>query len=149
MNAFGGAMLSTHEGNRPTLNIQVYSTPQVARRFAVWARVFRALAGYRQGLERVAQRTGLPIVRPLWLTWPRLGAITAEFTLGADVLVAPVFSPGVTWTRVTLPPGRWVQVWSGQTFTGPRAVTVASPLGRPAVFTRPGPLRAVIRDAAR
>lgn len=47
MNAFGSAMLRTHEGNRPTLNVQVYSTPQTARRFAVWARVFAALAPSR------------------------------------------------------------------------------------------------------
>lgn len=148
MNAFGGAMLRTHEGNRPSLNMQVYSTPATARRFAVWARVFRALGPYRQQLERQAAATGLPIVRPLWLTWPRLGSITREFTLGGDVLVAPVFAPGVTRTRVTLPPGRWVHVWSGRTYRGPRTVTVSSPLGHPAVFTRPGPLRKVIVRAA-
>ncbi|MBV8989214.1 MAG: alpha-glucosidase, partial [Solirubrobacterales bacterium] len=125
MNAFGGAILRTHEGNRPTLNVQVYSTPQTARQFAVWARVLRALAPYRQRLEREASETGVPIVRPLWLTWPQLGSITAEFTLGTDLLVAPTFAPGVTRTRVVLPPGRWVHVWSGHTYTGPRTVTVS------------------------
>jgi len=149
MNAFGGAMLRTHEGNRPPLNVQVYSTALTARRFAVWARVFRALGAYRQGLERTATASGLPIVRPLWLTWPRLGHVSDEFTLGAEVLVAPTFSPGATRTRVTLPPGRWVHVWSGRRYAGGRSVTVASPLGRPAVFTRPGPLRQTILAAAR
>lgn len=148
MNAFGGAMLRTHEGNRPTLNVQVYSTLQTARRFAVWARVFAALAPYRQRLERAAYTTGLPIVRPLWLTWPSLESVTAEFTLGTDLLVAPDFAPGMTRTRVVLPAGRWVEVWSGRRFRGPRTVTVASPLGHPAVFTRPGPLRGIIVRAA-
>jgi sulfoquinovosidase len=149
MNAFGGAILRTHEGNRPTLNVQVYSTPTTARRFAVWARVFRALGPYRQRLEREAYATGMPIVRPLWLTWPRLEAVTREFTLGDDVLVAPAFAPGVTSTRVILPPGRWVHVWSGRVYQGPRTVTVDSPLGRPAVFTRPGALRKIITRAAK
>ncbi len=149
MNAFGGAMLRTHEGNRPNLNVQVYSSPMTARRFAVWARVFRALAAYRQRLEREASVTGLPIVRPLWLTWPRLGSVTAEFTLGTKVLVAPVFAPGITRTRVVLPAGRWIQVWSGRTYRGPRTMTVPSPLGHPAVFTRPGALAKTIAAAAR
>lgn len=149
MNAFGGAMLRTHEGNRPTLNTQVYSTPVTARRFAMWARVFRALAPYRHRLEVQASRTGLPIVRPLWLTWATMGAITSEFTLGPSILVAPDFAPGLTRTRVVLPPGRWVHVWSGHVYRGGRAVTVASPLGSPAVFVRPGPLRRIIAAARR
>lgn len=122
---------------------------KVARAFAVWARVFRALGPYRQGLEREAHASGMPIVRPLWLTWPRLGAVTSEFTLGANILVAPAFARGVNRTRVILPPGRWVHVWSGRVYQGPRTVTVASPLGRPAVFTRPGPLRKIIITAAK
>ncbi len=149
MNAFGGAMLRTHEGNRPQLNIQPYSTAAVARAFAVWGRVFRALGPYRQELERESATDGTPIVRPMWLSDARLESATAQFTLGSDILVAPTFAPGVTRTRVHLPPGRWVHVWTGRVYTGPRAVTVSSPLGRPAVFTRPGPLRRIIVKAAR
>lgn len=148
MNAFGGAMLRSHEGNRPQLNVQPYSTPDVARAFAVWARVFRALGPYRQALEREAASDGMPIVRPMWLTDPRLENVTGQFTLGSDIFVAPAFAPGVTRTRVDLPPGRWVHVWTGRVYTGPRTITVASPLGRPAVFTRPGRLRNLIIKAA-
>jgi sulfoquinovosidase len=148
MNAFGGAMLRTHEGNRPQLNVQPYSTPEVARAFAVWARVFRALGPYRHRLELAARRTGAPIVRPLWFTDPRLQGATRAFTLGPDVLVAPTFAPGRTSTRVTLPRGRWVHVWSGRAYRGRRTVTVASPLGRPAVFTRTRTLAERIAAAA-
>jgi alpha-glucosidase (family GH31 glycosyl hydrolase) len=148
MNAFGGAMLRTHEGNRPQLNVQPYSTPEVARDFAVWARVFRALAPYRRAAEREARRSGLPIVRPLWMTDRRLESVTGAFTLGRDVLVAPVFAPGRSSTRVRMPRGRWIQVWSGRAYAGGRAVTVASPLGRPAVFTATADLARTIRRAA-
>jgi len=148
MNAFGGAMLRSHEGNRPQLNVQPYSTPAVARAFAVWARVFRALGPYRQALEREAATDGMPIVRPMWLTDPRLENVTGQFTLGSDILVAPAFAPGVTRTRVHLPPGRWVHVWTGRVYTGRRTIAVSSPLGRPAVFTRPGRLRSLIIKAA-
>ena len=149
MNAFGGAMLRSHEGNRPQLNVQPYSTPAVARAFAKWARVFRALGPYRQRLEREAAADGMPIVRPMWLSDPRLEGVTTQFTLGPDILVAPAFAPGVTRTRVTLPPGRWVHLWTGRVYTGPRTVTVSSPLGRQAVFVRPGRLRGLIIKAAK
>jgi sulfoquinovosidase len=148
MNAFGGAMLRTHEGNRPQLNVQPYSTPEVARAFATWGRVFRALAPYRRGLEREARASGMPIVRPLWMTDPRLESVTSAFTLGADLLVAPTFAPGAVSTRVRLPAGRWIHVWTGRAYRGGRAVSVASPLGRPAVFTARRALAQRIRAAA-
>jgi alpha-glucosidase len=149
MNAFGGAMFRSHEGNRPQLNVQPYSTPEVAGTFARWARVFRALAPYRQRLEREARRTGVPIVRPLWFSDARLGAVDEAFTLGDDLLAAPAFAPGQARTTVPLPRGRWQHVWSGRVYAGGRTVTVASPLGEPAVFTRPGSgLAARIRAAA-
>jgi alpha-glucosidase len=149
MNAFGGAMFRTHEGNRPQLNVQPYSSPEIAAAFARWARVFRALAPYRQRLERAAHRTGIPIVRPLWLSDRRLGGVTDAFTLGRAVLVAPAFAPDVTRTSVSLPAGRWTHVWTGRAFRGGRSVTVAAPVGQPAVFVRArSGLAALIRAAA-
>src|SRR4051794_36054128 len=50
MNAFGGAMFRTHEGNRRQLNVQPCSSPDVASAFGRWAWVFRALAPYRHRL---------------------------------------------------------------------------------------------------
>jgi len=143
MNAFGGAMLRTHEGNRPDLNVQPYSSPEVAGAFARWARVFRALAPYRRAVAREAARTGLPLVRPLWLGWPRdrrAAGRADEFTLGRDLLVAPTFRPGATRTTLYLPAGRWTHLWTGRRIGGRegRTVTVPSPLGRPAVFVRTG-----------
>jgi alpha-glucosidase len=112
--------------------------------------VFRALAPYRRRLEREARRSGMPIVRPLWLSDPRLEDVTAAFTLGPDVLVAPAFAPGAARTTVPLPRGRWTHVWSTRGYRGGRIVTVDSPLGHPAVFVRSGSrLGHVIRTAAR
>jgi sulfoquinovosidase len=149
MNAFGGAMFRTHEGNRPQLNVQPYSSPEIAMDFARWARVFRALAPYRRRLERQARRSGTPIVRPLWLSDARLGDVTHAFTLGRDVLVAPAFAPGAARTTLPLPAGRWEHVWSLRTYRGGRTVTVDSPLGEPAVFVRPrSKLAGTIRGAA-
>jgi alpha-glucosidase len=150
MNAFGGAMFRTHEGNRPELNVQPYSSPEVARAFGRWARVFRALAPYRRELARQAQRTGIPIVRPLWFSDRRLREVTHAFTLGRHVLVAPSFSPGAARTTVPLPRGRWNHVWSSRAYRGGHTITVDAPLGEPAVFVRRrSRLGGVIRDAAK
>jgi alpha-glucosidase len=150
MNAFGGAMFRTHEGNRPQLNVQPYSSPDVAGAFARWARVFRALAPYRHRLEIEARRSGMPIVRPLWLSDARLQDVTQAFTLGPDVLVAPAFAPGAARTTVPLPRGSWTHVWSARAYRGGHIVTVNSPLGHPAVFVRAGSgLGRVIRNAVK
>lgn len=154
VNAFSTAMFRSHEGNRPALNVQSYSTPGDAATFARNAKLFAALGPYRQRLEQVAQKSGLPIVRPLWLTWPgdpKAAARSTEFTLGSELLVAPVLAPGVTRLRVYLPAGRWVLVWTGKRYGSTRhgtTVTVDAPLGRPAVFTPPASkLGAVLRRA--
>jgi sulfoquinovosidase len=92
-----------------------------------------------------------PIVRPLWFSDPRLGHVTRAFRLGRKILVAATFAPGrTTTTTAPLPAGRWTHVWSGRIHDGGRSVTVASPLGKPAVFVRAGSgLARIIRTAAR
>jgi alpha-glucosidase len=110
----------------------------------------RSLGPYRQRAEREARASGLPIVRPLWMSDPRLGDVSDAFTLGADVLVAPAFAPGAARTQVNLPPGRWKHVWSGRAYRGARVGSVDFPLGRPAVLVRmPSSSAATIGRAAR
>ncbi|MGZ4269440.1 MAG: hypothetical protein ACXVSX_09545 [Solirubrobacteraceae bacterium] len=85
----------------------------------------------------------MPLVRPLWLTWPgdaKAASRSTEFTLGGDLLVAPVLAPGVTKQRVYLPAGHWVHLWSGRRYGSARhgtTITVAAPLGQPPVFYPP------------
>ena len=58
------------------------------------------------------------------------------------LMVAPVLDPGVAQVTAYLPPGRWVHLWSGQTYgdknTAGGSVTVRAPLGQPGVFYREG-----------
>jgi len=66
-----------------------------------------------------------------------------QFLLGADFLVAPIRNKCRTWPicpyskEVYLPAGAdWVHLWTGERFSGGQNVTVAAPLGEPAVFYR-------------
>ncbi|HUO72277.1 MAG TPA: TIM-barrel domain-containing protein, partial [Solirubrobacteraceae bacterium] len=61
-------------------------------------------------LWREADRTGIPPTRPLWLQFPgdpRAAAQQQEWTLGDDVLVAPVVSEGAVGRSVYFPAGCW------------------------------------------
>ncbi len=70
-------------------------------------------------------RTGLPIMRPLFLEFPHATTdghpldidATSEFLFGPDLLVAPSPSPEeVAPYEVRLPPGLWYDYWTGQRF---------------------------------
>lgn len=57
-----------------------------------------------------ATRSGLPIMRPLWLEYPQDAAtytVDSAYLLGADLLVAAKLAPGGARYRVTLPVADW------------------------------------------
>ena len=105
-------------------------------------RLRQALIPYTYTLAAQAHDTGLPITRPLYLDYPGTAAAytnPGEYLYGSDMLVAPVTAPGdVADTTVWFPPGRWVDYFTGATFTGPLTTTVASPLDRMPVFVHAG-----------
>lgn len=135
----------THEGNLPEANQQLDSDPELLRHFARFAKVHAAWAFYRDELIREASETGAPVVRHLFLhhpgerwTW-RLRY--EQFLVGSELLVAPVLDPNRDEVQVHLPAGKWIHLWSG-TAHGDQSsavqLTIAAPLGEPAVFYREG-----------
>jgi 1,3-alpha-isomaltosidase len=84
----------------------------VFRRFAV---LRERLVSYVAAQARIAVTTDRPLMRPLFFdhadatVWDH----PLQYQLGDDLLVNPVTSPGAsTWTTY-LPPGDWVDVWTG------------------------------------
>ena len=62
---------------------------------------------------------GRPIVRPLGLAYPALGAHPSdEYLLGDAIVVAPIVAAAQTSRGVLLPPGEWLDWWTGQPRTG-------------------------------
>lgn len=141
MNAFT-LIFRTHEGNQPEKNIQFYSNPETLAAYARWAKIYAALFDYRKSLVEEARQSGMPVVRHPFLNYPddpRIWDITyQEFMLGADFLIAPVTEPGMQQVEVYLPAGEWIHLWSGQIFSGQQSITIAAPLGQPAVFFKKG-----------
>jgi hypothetical protein len=105
-------------------------------------RLREALVPYSYTLGWQARQTGLPITHPLYLDYPEIDAAynhPGEYLYGPDVLVAPVTMPGqIATQQVWFPPGRWIDYFTGATYTGPAAATLRVPLNRMPVFVRAG-----------
>jgi alpha-glucosidase len=136
------AVMRTHEGNRPTENLQIDQEPQVLAHFARMTRLYRGLKPYLRALSEEASRTGLPLQRPLFLHFEHDLAVYDEQTaylLGRDLLVAPVIEAGVDRRGVRLPEGAaWLHLWSDRRFEGGQVIDIPAPIGQPAVFYRHG-----------
>lgn len=134
-----GPILRTHEGNQPDRNAQAYDLDTTIA-FAEQTRIFAALADYRHHVIAEASNSGLPALRHAWIHAPgsRAAARDDQYFFGDAFFIAPTMTPGHTHTQVTLPPGQWIHLWSGHPYTGDTDATIATPLGRPAVFHRAG-----------
>ena len=105
-------------------------------------RLREALGPYIYTLSRRTYDTGLPITGALYLEWPgRPDAYQhpSEFTFGPDVVVAPVAADGdPAPAQVWVPPGTWVDYFTGQRLRGPAVVTLSVPLSQMPVLIRAG-----------
>lgn len=141
-------VLRTHEGNRPALNVQVYSDERTLEDFARAARLHAAWRDLRVELMTEAAASGMPVVRHPWLAYPddpACAGLHTQFFLGPDLLVAPVVHRGASTVAAYLPSGSgsWTHVFSGAVHDAGsgRRVTVAAPLGEPGLFVRVGSSR--------
>lgn len=110
--------------------------------------VFRKYANLRMNLipyiyneATFSSRTGLPLMRPLLLEYPEEKECFKwpyEYFFGRSFLVAPVVYEGVSSLEVYLPPGKWVDFWTGHELLGPQVVHCRVPLDAIPVFVRAG-----------
>lgn len=112
------------EINRATIELRYELMPYLYTQFAL------------------AEQTGEPVMRPLWLDTPtdnRVLTTQDEFLVGPDLLVAPVVRPGVTTRRVVFPVGAdWINWYTGELHRGGTEADVAAPIGRLPLFARAG-----------
>ena len=102
------------------------------------------LAPYLYAAAETASRTGLPVMRPVFLNYPLeaarndQGSGDTPFMLGDDLLIAPApatSNPGRFTVR--LPGGGWTDYWTGARLDED-TVEEAYKLDRLPVFVRPG-----------
>ncbi len=79
------------------------------------------LLPYTYSAAEQTHRTGLPLMRALWLANPenaKAMVIEDQYLFGDQLLVAPVLEPGATTRRAWLPPGQWWDFWSHRRLSG-------------------------------
>lgn len=103
------------------------------------AQLHGALAPEILALVRAAETGGEPILRNMEYQYPHRGyaAVTDQFFLGADILVAPVVTQHAVRREVILPPGRW-QDERGEIFEGDAVIETDAPLDRVPWYRRVG-----------
>ncbi len=108
-------------------------------------RLREALVPYTYTLARQANLTGVPIVRPLYLNYPANEPAyqnPGEYLYGDNLLVAPITTPndaaGNGSAAVWVPPGSWIDYFTGVRYTGPANVTISAPLSRMPVLIKAG-----------
>ena len=103
------------------------------------------LMPYIYGLADESSRSGLPMMRPVFLEYPQVlgdsdnfGGTQDQFMLGADLLVAPSPTPeSQARYDVKLPGEGWYDYWTGQRIDGAKVVETPN-LARLPVYVRPG-----------
>ncbi len=99
------------------------------------------LMPYLYTAVRDCTKTGLPIMRSLWLHYPDDPAAVArgdQYMWGADMLVAPVVEKGATSRMLYLPRGLWHDYWTGERVNGGREITRAVDLATTPLYVRAG-----------
>jgi alpha-glucosidase len=87
-----------------------------------------------------SSRTGLPLMRPMFLEFPAedsLQLVETEFMFGPNLLVAPKVDEKVGPYEVKLPPGGWYDFWTGKSASG-ATQNLDPPLDGVPVYVRGG-----------
>ncbi|MBT2519353.1 hypothetical protein J7E29_18070 [Streptomyces sp. ISL-90] len=108
--------------------------------------VFRSFAHLRERLvpylaaeAREAIRVGAPLMRPVYFDHPAEDAAWShpvQWMLGRGLLVSPVVVEGEIEHEVALPPGAWVDVWTGDVHEGPSLVLRSTEIDEVPVYAR-------------
>ena len=140
-------ILRTHTTKNPAAERRIWKFPDQVFHAAREAFHLRyELIPYIYTAARQCYDTALPICRPLYYAWPELDEAythTNEYMFGDDLLVSPVVKPasplsGCAELRVWLPPGEWVNWYTGRRYDGNATVSLQVPLNEIPLFVRAG-----------
>jgi alpha-glucosidase (family GH31 glycosyl hydrolase) len=101
------------------------------------------LLPYNYTVAREASDTGLPLMRALWLHYPRdpeAVKLGNEYLWGREILVAPVVEKGAKSRRVYLPEGNWYDWWTGKKVEGKQWIERPVDLATLPLYVRAGAL---------
>ena len=102
------------------------------------------LRPYIKNTMAQAHEKGTPVIRPLFYAFPKDNNawernVEDTYMFGDDILVSPVYEPGVAEKAVYLPAGEtWREVATGKTYAGGQTVTAVATIDVIPLFVREG-----------
>ncbi len=99
------------------------------------------LMPYTYTVTREARDTGLPLMRALWLQYPRdpeAVKLGDEYLWGHDLLIAPVTEKAAQSRRTYLPAGDWYDWWNNQKISGKQWTERPVDLATMPIYVRAG-----------
>jgi len=84
------------------------------------------LLPYMYSAAEQTHRTGMPMMRALWLQWPqdeKALATKEAYLWGENMLIAPVVEQGATKKELYLPQGLWWDFWTNARQDGMRVIS--------------------------
>ena len=124
---------------------------QALQVFRQYARLRYRLFPYIYSCAHEANRTGMPVLRAMPLAFPddpNCHGKDLQYMFGPWLLVAPILDDS-DQRSVYLPPGLWVDYWTGQVFEGSHNINVNAPLDRIPLFVRSGAVIPMMEAANR
>ncbi|MBR4237263.1 alpha-glucosidase [bacterium] len=127
MNIFS-PIYRTHEGNRPTDNVQ-FNNEDIIDKFSEYSNIFYELKEYRDDVLNEYYSDGVPVMRPLFLYYndKESRVEKREYLFGRDILVAPILRENTTKRKVYIPEGEWIQFFTGIVYPSGTHEIEASP----------------------
>jgi len=113
-------------GQKTPITLQDLRNPAVEPICRKYLELRYRMLPYIYSTAAETHRTGLPMMRALWLHYPEDPKAVErgdQFLWGRDVLVAPVTEPGATSRNLYLPRGVWYDFWTDARLEGGRLVT--------------------------
>jgi alpha-glucosidase len=92
------------------------------------------------GIEEMS-RTGLPLMRPVFLEYPQASDFygdNRDFLFGRDFFVAPVTTDMVDAEEIALPPGEWYDFWTNAKLSSKEKFTLQPRLDEMPLYVRAG-----------
>jgi alpha-glucosidase len=86
-------------------------------------------------------RTGLPLMRPIFLEYPQADNFydeNDEYLFGRDLLVSPVLTEMIDEHEVRLPPGEWYDYWDGSKHAAAEKIKSHLELDQMPLYVRAG-----------
>jgi alpha-glucosidase/alpha-D-xyloside xylohydrolase len=99
------------------------------------------LMPYSYTLAWEAAQKGLPMMRALWLHYPKdsiASAIGDQFLWGKDILVAPVYEKNAATRKLYLPEGLWYDWWTNKKITGASIIERSIDLATMPLYVKAG-----------